>query len=118
MPANIATTLLKSREAENSLYSILGEEETINPLSYTDVPEFEHKEQKAYQSLIIHVRSEEDLNKLSKLLDMPNLLLPGKRSNKTFWYPPLEYGERGQNSLCVWMDENDPEVKKLLENEE
>lgn len=118
MASNIATNLLKGASNENNLYSLMGIEEDVNPLSYTNVPAFEQKTKKPYQTVILHLRNQEDLDKLADLLEMPNLKLDGKRDCKTAWYPALVYGERGQNSLCVWMDENDPDVAALIQEEE
>lgn len=112
MAKNVSTNILRNISAKSSIFD---DPDETHILAYTGVPEFVQKAQKSFQTIIINVRNKEDLEKLSVLLKMPNLMLPGKRSNKSFWYPELEYGERGQNSLCVWMDEDNVEVKKLID---
>lgn len=120
MATSVMTRKLKNSGSNDSnLYGLLGIEEEIDALTYTDVPEFEQKKKAAYRSVIVHVRNEDDLKKLADFLEQPNILNDAKgRWDKSVWYPALQRGERGQNSLIVWMDENNPEVKKLMENDE
>jgi hypothetical protein len=118
MVANVVSKKLKHANNENSLYGILGIEEDVDALSYTDVPAFEQKTKPPFQTVIVHFRNAEDLKKFSELVEQPNLNLDGKRSNKSTWYPALKEGERGQNSLVVWCDENDPDMQELLKGAE
>lgn len=115
--ANVATNILKGTKSENNLYNLMGIEEDIHPLSYTNVPSFEQNNRKPFQTVIVHFRNKEDLEKFAKLVEQPNLTLDGKRDKKSTWFPSLEHGERGQNSLCVWADEDDQRVQKLMEQE-
>ena len=120
MSASVTTRKLKhSGKNEGNLYGLLGIEEEVDALSYTDVPAFEQKKKDAFRSVIVHVRNREDLEKLAAFLEQPAILQDAKgRWDKSVWYPALQRGERGQNSLIAWMDENDPEVRKLLEEAE
>jgi hypothetical protein len=118
MVANVISKKLKNANNENSLYGVLGIEEDIDALSYTDVPAFEQKTDAPFQTVIVHFRNADDLDKFAKLVDQPNLTLDGKRSNKSTWYPALKDGERGQNSLVVWVSDDDPDVQALLKDEE
>lgn len=112
--ANIATR--KLARSENSLFDILDMEEESLLESWDGVPEFIQKKKAAAFTVSVNFRNKEDLDKFADIIEMPNLKLDGK-VNKSVWYPQLKYGERGQNCLVVWMDEDDPAVAKLIAEE-
>lgn len=112
--ANIATKKLKTTNADSTLYDLLGIEEDVQPEEWVDTPAFEQKKNAPTFSVVVSFRNKEDLDKFADLINQPHLKTEGKRSVKSTWYPPLATGERGQNNLFVWADEDDPEVQALL----
>lgn len=112
--ANIATK--KLAKADNNLYDALGIEEETDAESWEGVPEFVQKKKDAAFTVNVNFRNKEDLDKFADLVGMPNLKLDAKR-NRACWFPPLKYGERGQNCLCVWYAEDHPDMKELLDAE-
>lgn len=93
-------------KSDNNLFALLGHEEEIDATTTNGMPEFEQRKRDAEYTVICNFRNKEDLDKFADLIGNNNLKAPGKRV-KTVWYPDLEYGERGQNNLFAWMDEDD-----------
>lgn len=112
--ANIATKKLKTTNSDNTLYDLLGIEEDVKPEEWVDTPAFEQKKNSPTFSVIVSFRNKEDLDKFADLINQPHLKIEGKRNVKSTWFPPLAAGERGQNNLFIWIDEDDPEVQALL----
>jgi hypothetical protein len=109
--ANIATKFLGV--PEHNLFSALGVEQEDDMLAWKGVPEFEQREKKAEYTVNVYLRTKEDLDKFADAIGQPHLKAETKRK-KDIWYPPLKTGERGQNCLVVWMDEEDVEAGKAV----
>lgn len=126
MAKNVITARILADESnESNLFDALGIEESESKhkekmLSMHGLPEFGQKEKNAYCTVIVHFRNQEDLEHFAELIEQPHLTQVEKRkkSLKTTWHPKLELGERGQNSLLVWMDENDPRIQHLYTKEQ
>lgn len=115
MAGNIATK--KLAKADNDLFSLLGlDDDDVSPDEWEGVPAFVQRKKNAEYTVNINFRTLEDLEKFAEVTGMLHLKIPGKR-NKACWYPPLKDGERGQNCLAQWFDENDPEIAHLIEAE-
>lgn len=112
--ANIATKKLKSVNNSNGLYDALEIEETIDPGEWVGLPSFEQKKNEPGFKVIVSFRTKEDLHKFADLIQQPHLKVEGKRDVKSIWYPPLANGERGQNNLFVWV-EDDGSLESMVE---
>lgn len=65
---------------------------------WVDMPEFVQEKQDGYAKIIVRVRNQEDLEKLSKLLEQPLTT-----QTKATWYPALQ---RGIHSNKRYVDES------------
>ena len=116
--ANIATKKLKTTNTDSNLYDLLGIEEEIQADAWVDLPAFQQKKNAATYSVVVSFRNKQDLDAFADLINQPHLKIEGKRSVKSIWYPPLATGERGQNNLFIYIDEDDPDLQALLNGEE
>lgn len=94
----------------SNLFALVGLEDDFDPTEYHGgVPEFIQKNNDADYTIIVRIRSDEDLDKFAELLGQPNLKARDRKSTKSTWWPALARGERGSNCLHMWIDGDDEE---------
>lgn len=111
MVANVAANKLK--KVENNIFDLIDDAEDIDPAEWVDMPAFINEDKEAEFRVIVRFRNMDDAKKFALLIEDPSACVKGKSGVKSIWFPMAKSGERGSNSLLVWMDEDSPEVKSL-----
>ena len=89
----------------SDLFVLSGQDEEVTPYDWDGMPEMIQKNKDVPFTVIVRFRNQEDLAEFAAKIEQPNLAAKGKRNMKACWYPPLEKGEGGSNSLLRWVDE-------------
>lgn len=74
---------------------------------YINLTPHEQNDQESPFIVEINIKSEEDIKKFADLTGYHTIMRPGLWSIKSYWYPPLEKGERGENYNYIWVEEDD-----------
>lgn len=88
---------------EHNLFSLSGQEEATTPYLWDNMPEYNQINEKSYACFNVRVESQEDLDKVAKLLDQPITV-----KTRAIRYPARD---RFRNTLLRWVTEENNEQK-------
>lgn len=88
---------------EHNLFSLSGQEEATTPYLWDNMPEYNQINEKSYACFNVRVESQEDLDKIAKLLDQPITV-----KTRAIRYPARD---RFRNTLLRWVTEENNEQK-------
>lgn len=93
---------------EAVVYNTLPGLEEQDLTGYIGFPEYENNDTEAPYMIEINIPNPEDAKKLVEILNHDSyktMLVNSLRSIKSYWYPALEYGERGGEASFIWIEE-------------